>query len=102
MASKKIPFSQARQNLTSIVNEVENFGRAVTIVRRGKPAAVIVDPDTYQQFAASSDQKMWTLKGSIIVKSGVDLEKDLADAKHARIRMRKKRQEKLAKLIRES
>ena len=102
MASKKIPFSQARQNLTSIVDEVEKFGRAVTIVRRGKPAAVIIDHDTYQQFAESSAQTKWTLKGSIVVKPGVDLDKALASAKAARIRMWKGRQEKLTKQIRES
>ena len=46
MTNRRIPFSEARQNFTSIVDEVEKFGRAVTIVRRGKPAAVIIDPDT--------------------------------------------------------
>jgi len=102
MTSKKIPFSEARQNLTSIVDEVEKFGRAVTIVRRGKPAAVIVDHDTYHQFVESSAQKKWTLKGSIIVKPGVDLDRDLANAKEARIRMWKGRQAKLTKQIRES
>src|SRR2546422_711859 len=38
MTNRRIPFSEARQNFTSIVDEVEKFGRAGTIVRRGKRA----------------------------------------------------------------
>ena len=99
MANKRIQFSEARQNLTSIVDEVEKFGRAVTIVRRGKPAAVIIDPDTYNQFVNTSKRKKWMLKGSIIVKSDVDIDQSLAKAKEARIRMRRERTEKLSKLL---
>jgi antitoxin (DNA-binding transcriptional repressor) of toxin-antitoxin stability system len=36
MATKRIPFSEARQNLASIVDEVERSGRAIIILRRGK------------------------------------------------------------------
>ncbi len=86
MTNRRIPFSEARQNFTSIVDEVEKFGRAVTIVRRGKPAAVIIDPDTYKQFVDTPKRKKWMLKGSIIVKSGVDVNESLAKAKEARIR----------------
>ena len=102
MANKRIPFSEARQNLTSIVDEVEKFGRAVTIVRRGKPAAVIIDPDTYKQFVDTPKRKKWMLKGSIIVKSGVDIDESLAKAKEARIRRWRERRGKLGKLLRES
>ena len=101
MASKLIPFSRARQNLTAIVDEVEKLGRAVTIVRNGKPAAVIVDPETYREFVEKSPGK-WTLKGSMTVKSGVDLDKVLARAKIERTRMWKRRSGKLTRLIRES
>jgi prevent-host-death family protein len=102
MANKRIPFSEARQNLTSIVDEVEKFGRAVTIVRRGKPAAVIIDPDTYNQFVGTHKRKKWMLKGSIIVKSGVNIDESLAKAKEARIRRWRERRGKLGKLLRES
>ncbi len=102
MANKRIPFSEARQNLTSIVDEVEKFGRAVTIVRRGKPAAVIIDPDTYNQFVDTHKRKKWMLKGSIIVKSGVNIDESLAKAKEARIRRWRERRGKLGKLLRES
>lgn len=97
MTSKKVPFSEARQNLTSIVDEVEKFGRAVTIVRRGKPAAVIIDHETYHQFVERSKSAEWTLKGSIIASPGVDIDKALADAKRERIRLWKIRKAKLAK-----
>lgn len=100
--SKRIQFSEARQNLTSIVDEVEKFGRAVTIVRRGKPAAVIIDPGTYSHFVDTPKRKKWMLKGSIIVKSGVDIDQSLAKEKEARIRMWRERRKKLANLLRES
>ena len=102
MTNRRIPFSEARQNFTSIVDEVEKFGRAVTIVRRGKPAAVIIDPDTYNQFVDIHKRKKWMLKGSIIVKSGVDIDESLAKAKEARIRRWRERRGKLGKLLRES
>jgi len=102
MAKKWIPFSEARQNLTSIVDEVEKSGHAVTIVRRGKPAAVIIDTDTYNQFVDTSKRQKWMLKGSIILKPGVDIDQSLAKAKKARIRMWRKRRGKLAALLHES
>jgi prevent-host-death family protein len=102
MASIRVPFTEVRQNLTSLVDEVEKFGRAITIVRRGKPAAVIIDHDTYRELVEGAKRKKWTLKGSISIKPGVDIDKELAKAKAARIRAWKNRIEKLDKLIRES
>ena len=46
--TKEIHFSQARQKLSVIVDEVEKTGRAVTILRHGKPAAVVVSAAEYQ------------------------------------------------------
>jgi prevent-host-death family protein len=79
MATKRIPLSEARQNLTSIVDEVERSGRAVTI-RRGKAAAVIIDPETYNQFVETPKREKWMLKGSIVVKSGVNIDQSLTKA----------------------
>jgi prevent-host-death family protein len=101
MATKQIPFSEARQNLTSIVDEVEKLGHAVTIMRRGKAAAVIIDPATYNQFVNAPRRKKWMLNGSIIVQSGADIDRSLATAKEGRIRTWKERKEKLSKLLRE-
>jgi prevent-host-death family protein len=102
MASKQIPFSEARQQLTSIIDEVEKSGKAVTIVRHGKPVAVIIDHATYERFTENNRRKKRTLRGSLIVKAGVDLDKALKKAKQERIRIWKLRGKKLAKLIRES
>jgi len=102
MADKRIPFSEARQNLTSIVDEVEKFGHAVTILRRGKPAAVIIDPDTYNQFIGTPKRRKWMLKGSIVIQPGVDIDQSLATAKEARIRIWGERRKRLAKRLRES
>ena len=102
MATKRVPFSEARQNLTSIVDEVERSGRAVTIMRRGKAAAVIIDPETYNQFVDTPRQEQWMLKGSIVVKSGVNIDQSLAKSKENRIRIWNERRRKLKKVLRES
>lgn len=75
--AKEIHFSQARQNLSSIVDEVARTGKPVTILRHGKPAAIIASPVEYQDRVRSKGA--WKLAGSIKVKEGVDLEKALND-----------------------
>jgi len=98
MSEKRIPFSQARQNLTSIIDDVEKSGRSVTVMRRGKPVAVIVDHGTYQQFIETAKQSKWLLKGSMLVTSGPKLDNALAEAKASRIRTRKKSAAEFTKL----
>jgi prevent-host-death family protein len=100
MSNKRIPFSEARQKLTAIIDEVQGSGKAVTIVRRGKPAAVLIDHATYEELVGKSKRRDWTLKGSIVVKPGVDLDKALRHAKQERIHALKARSRKLARLLR--
>ena len=97
MADRQIPFSKARQHFTAVIDEVEKSGKPVTIVRRGKPAAVIIDHQTYEEFLGRKAQKKWKLKGSIIVNPGVNLDEALQKAKEERIRMWKRRRAKLAR-----
>jgi prevent-host-death family protein len=88
MNRKTIAFSQARQNLSTLIDEVEEFGRSVTIVRNGRPAAVIIDPGTYRELIENKPGKC-TLKGSITAPSVKDLDQALSNAKRERIRLRK-------------
>jgi prevent-host-death family protein len=74
---KEIHFSQARQNLSGIVDEVEKTGRPVTILRHGKPAAVVVSAVEYQmKFEKKAN---WKLAGSLKFRKDFDIDKALAE-----------------------
>ncbi len=45
---RTIMFSQARQELASLLDEVSNDRVAVEIVRRDKPSAILIDKDEYE------------------------------------------------------
>lgn len=74
MNLKQLSFSQARGNLTSILDRVEKTGEPVTILRRGKPSAVIVSHEMFEQRIRRPKRRRWQLAGSIEVKSGVDVD----------------------------
>ncbi len=74
MKSKQLSFSQARENLTSVLDRVEKTGEPVRILRRGKPSAVIVSQDMFEQQIQRPKEQRWRLAGSIAVKAGVDVD----------------------------
>ena len=84
-----MPFTEVRHNLTAILDSVETSGRPVTILRRGKPAAVIISHEAYQQIAKT--KRRFRLAGSLRVASGVDIDKVLGKAKQETIRLWEKR-----------
>lgn len=73
--NKEIPFSEARQNLSGILDRVQKSG-PITILRHGKPAAVVLSHDEYEDGFAKR-KKQWKLAGSLKIPKGVDLEKAL-------------------------
>lgn len=73
--NKEIHFSEARQNLSSILDRVQKSG-PVTILRHGKPMAVVLSHEEYQERFAKR-KKEWKLAGSLRIPKGVDLEKAL-------------------------
>jgi prevent-host-death family protein len=75
--AREIHFSKARQNLSALVDEVARTGKPVTILRHGKPAAIIASPDEYRDRVRNKG--VWKLAGSIKVKDGVDLDTALND-----------------------
>ena len=62
---KKISAMKARQNLGQLLNEVSIRGDAYIIERAGKPLAVLVDMERFQQLEEDQDaalqalQKLW-------------------------------------------
>lgn len=81
---KEIPFSEARQKLSSIVNEVEKTGRPIKILRRGKVAAVVIGDLEYR--AKFETRKKWKLAGSLKFRKGFDIEKALKEISEENIR----------------
>lgn len=45
---RTIMFSQARQELSSLMDEVSNDRTAVEIIRRDKPSVILLDKDEYE------------------------------------------------------
>ena len=87
--SVAVPFTEVRDNLTSLLDDVQRSGKAITILRRGKPSAVIISHETYEDRVAGPTT--FRLAGSLRVARSVDIDKVLAEAKRERIRLRDKR-----------
>lgn len=78
--TKEVQFSQARQQLSAIIDEVQKPMRAVTILRRGKPVAVVISHDEFQYlYERANRKKKWKLAGSLKIVPGVDLEKAIQE-----------------------
>ena len=90
---KEIPFSQARQNLSTIVDEVAKTGRPITILRHGKPAVIIASPEEYKEKKAR--RKGHWLAGSLKVKEGVDLGKELDELSKRNAKLWEENQKRL-------
>jgi prevent-host-death family protein len=66
MPRKEINFSQAREQFRALVEDVKYSGRPVTILRRGKPQAVLI---SYASSMASSDRtlgaRLWSAQARL-------------------------------------
>ena len=71
--TKEVDFSKARQQLSTIIDEVENTGTPVKILRHGKLAAVVIGAQEYRQ--RFEKKREWSLAGSMSGVKGVDLAK---------------------------
>ena len=92
-----MPFTEVRQNLTAILDDLARSGKPVTILRRGKPAAVIISQEMYEREVTKT--KPFRLAGSFKVAPGVDIDKALAKAKHERMKAWDKRVKRLKEAI---
>ena len=77
MVKSEVNVSQARQQLRALVEHVYRSGRAVTILRRGIPEAVLMSYEQYQEIAGKKGQPKWTLKGSIRIPRHVDIDAEI-------------------------
>ncbi len=86
----EMPFTEVRQNLTAILEDVQKSCKPVTILKRGKPAAVIIPHDMYEE-KITRKKPPFKLAGSFKVAPGVDIDEVLAKAKQERIELWQKR-----------
>lgn len=69
--------------MSAIIDEVQKPMRAVTILRRGKPVAVVISHDEFEFLHERVNRKKkWKLAGSLKIVPGVDLEKALQELSH--------------------
>jgi len=64
MPLKKVPFTDAREVLSALLDEVQNSGRPIAITRHGKPVAVLMNMEALEQKLAAHEQRPWMLRGS--------------------------------------
>ena len=84
---KQVPFSKAREQLSAILDEVQKPAKCVTIIRHGKPAAVVVGHEEFQLLQQQAKRKKkWKLAGSLIFRKSLDIDSVLERAKRERIR----------------
>ena len=101
--AKEIAFSKARQQLSIIIDEVQKPDRSVTIVRHGKPAAVLISHDEFEFLQQRARRKKkWKLAGSLHLRRDVDIDKVLEDAKQERIQIIENNTKRFAKELNES
>ena len=73
--TKEISFSEARRQLSAIVDEVQKTGKPVKILRHGKVAAVVIGDLEYR--AKFERKKPFKLAGSIKFRKDFDIDKAL-------------------------
>ena len=74
--------------MSAIIDEVQKPAKSVTIVRHGKPAAVVISHDEFQFLQERANRKSkWKLAGSLNLRKTIDIDKVLEDAKQERIRI---------------
>src|SRR5947199_4754701 len=98
MSSKRVTFSKAREQLSTLIDEVRRSGRPVTITKRGRPAAVLVNCEVFEQKMAGPKQKPWKLRGSGKIVKGVDIDESIREMRE---KSRRAHGESIQQLIRD-
>jgi prevent-host-death family protein len=95
--AKTVNFTAARENLSTLIDEVRKSGRSVTILKRGQPAAVLVNCEVFDKKIAKPNQKPWRLAGSMKVVKGVDIDASILEVRESHRRAWGKRMAQLAR-----
>ena len=98
MPTKTISFTTARENLSSLIDQVRRSGRPVTITKRGRPAAMLVNCEVFEQKVGTRQQEPWTLAGSMTLVEGVDIDEAIREMRE---RNRRAHEESMQRLIRD-
>lgn len=64
MPLRKVSFTDARVELSALIDEVRDSGRPIAITRHGKPVAVLMNMEALDQKLAIQEQRPWMLRGS--------------------------------------
>ena len=64
MPLKRIPFTEARETLSSLIDEVQKSGQPIAITRHGKPAAVLMNMEAMEHKIEKLEKRPWMLRGS--------------------------------------
>jgi prevent-host-death family protein len=81
MPRKEINFSQAREQFRALVEDVKRSGRPVTILRRGKPQAVLISYDQFQEKFSKKKESPWRLAGTLQVSPHVDIDEAISEVR---------------------
>jgi prevent-host-death family protein len=54
----EIPVSEAREHLADVIEKVTRTGEPLTLTRRGRPVAVVVDPAVFQQLLDDAEDAL--------------------------------------------
>ena len=95
MSSKRVTFSKAREQLSTLIDEVRRSGQPVTITKRGQPAAVLVNCETFEEKIGQPKQKPWRLRGSATWRGPVGVDEAIREVRKSFERATEKRVERL-------
>lgn len=54
----EVAVSGAREHLSELIDDVRRTGEAIYVTKRGRPVAVILDPEVYEKLLAEADEAM--------------------------------------------
>jgi len=95
MSSRRVTFRKAREQLSTLIDEVRRSGRAVTITKRVRPAAVLVNCETFEEKIGQPKQKPWRLRGSATWRGPVDVDEAIREVRKSLQRSSKKRVQRM-------
>ena len=96
MSQRTISFSEAREQLSTLIDEVQQSGRPVTITKRGKPAAILIDVETFETQTVERKKK-WKLRGSAKWVGPMDIDGAIQEGRAKMGESLRKRVRRLAK-----
>jgi prevent-host-death family protein len=103
MPIKKVPFTDARETLSSLIDEVQRSGQPIAITRHGKAAAVLMNMDAVLQKIEKLEKQPWMLRGSgTWVGDPADIEAAIGEIRQQFQSSHEKRRKKLVRGLSDS